>query len=388
MKKNINDIIILYGPQWTGASQMSKHHFARFQSENRKVLYVEAPVNIMSFFTRTKVALAALNSFLSGPTRIKENLWVASYLYLLPYRGKKVFFGARWVNRINQWIVSKFLNKDVQSLKLNNPIIFVGGAHSYDLLHLFNNSLILYHCSDDYTFVPTFPETFADLEKDLFKKCNMVITTAEELTVAKAQYNSNIFTVPNGADIDFFLSTQDSQTTINDQIKNFESPVIGYVGSIFDWLNKPWIKKAAEKYKEWNFIFIGPIETDISELKNIHNIHFYGPKEYKVLPQYLKGFSVATIPFVFNKVTLRASPIKFYEYLASGIPIVSSNLPDLKSFKDYAYLVDDYDSYEQSLFNAVNNDNHELKNKRMNLSKKYSWTSRFKMIDKIIDDNL
>jgi len=388
LKKNKNDIIILYGPPWYGASQMSKHHFAKFQSINRNVLYIEAPINPLSLITRTKIALSSLKAFLIRPNKVQDKLWIASYFYLLPYRGSKFFFGARWVNKLNQWFVGKFLFKDVQKLKLNNPIIFVGGAHGYDLLHLFKENFIIYHCSDDYTFVPSFPDTFSNLEQDLFKKCNVVITTAEELTNAKSHFNSNIFTVPNGADIEFFLSTQNDDILIDNQIKKFDSPVIGYIGSVFDWLNKPWIKKAAEKYRDWNFVFIGPIETDILELENIQNIHFFGPREYKSLPKYLKGFSVATIPFIFNKVTLRASPIKFYEYLASGIPIVSSNLPDLKFFKNFAFLVDDYDSYEKALYDAVHNDNSDFKKKRMQISKKYSWDSRFKIIDQIIDDNL
>ena len=383
-----NDLIVLYGPPWFGASQMSKHHLASYHSKKRKVLYIEVPINPLSFLTRTKVALKSLKTFFTGPLKLKKNLWLHTYFYLLPYRGSELLFGARWVNSINQWFVSKFLFYFIKKLGLHKPIIVVGTAHAYDLLNKFNDNLLIYHCSDDYTFVPTFPKSFAQLEIDLFKKCDFVIATAEELMKSKSNYNSKIYTVPNGADISHFLSTQDNNKKISHELKNLEGPIIGYIGSIFDWLDKDWIFEAAKAHPDWNFIFIGPIETDISFLKNTNNIHFFGPRPYSILPEYLKGFNVATIPFVFNDVTLRASPIKFYEYLASGIPIVSTNLPDLRPMKDYAYLANNSAEYIEFLNEALNNDSDKMKNKRMEISRKFSWSTRFEKIDHLIDKNL
>tara|TARA_B100001540_G_scaffold308793_1_gene323995 strand:+ start:376 stop:1554 length:1179 start_codon:yes stop_codon:yes gene_type:complete len=384
--KNKKDIIILYAPPYDQAAQLSKHHFARLWAKDRKVLYVEAPINPASFFTRKKQALTLWNRFRKGPINFSKNLWVTTYFYFMPFVGSRYLLGAKWVNNFNQWLIINALKSQISSLELRNPILFIGGAHADPLLSYFPKNIKVYHCSDDYTLVPSFPKIFGEIEKSLMKKCDLVVTTADELMESKKRNNPNTISVPNGADIHHFFKVQSIKTKIPDDMLKYEKPVIGYIGSVFRWLDIDWIEYASKELPEYQFVFIGPVSIDISQIKKISNIDFLGPRSYSALPGYLKKFDVAVIPFVIDGVTLKASPIKFYEYLASGIPIVSTRLPDLVPFEEYVHLVNDKRDYALKIIEAVNHDNIEMKNKRMDLSKNYSWEARFSFVDKMINN--
>ena len=306
------------------------------------------------------------------------------FLLFLPFRGSKYLLGAKWVNKVNQYFVRKKLKKQLKALKFYKPILVVGGAHIFPIINVFKAEKIIYHCSDDYTLVPSFPKSFQNIEKKLINICDLVVTTADELKYAKIKFNPNTISIPNGVDIDHFEKTQNKSTKIHKDLKLFSKPIIGYIGTVFRWINQDWIEFAALKNKNYDFIFIGPVTADVSRLKKIENIYFLGPKPYMQLPHYLKAFSVATIPFVIDGVTLKASPIKFYEYLASGIPIVSTDLPDLKDFSKVASLVSTKEEFSYSLKHIIEKDNDLLMDSRMKLAEKYSWNHRLIKLNKNI----
>ena len=381
----VNDIVVLYAPPFDHPAQLSKHHFAKLWSKSRRVLFVESPINPLSFFTRKEEAKVLWGRFRKGPIQFDKNLWVTSFFYLLPYRGSRFLLGGRWVNALNQFFIINKLKAQIEALKLNNPILFIGSAHAHPLLKYFNYLKKVYHCSDDYTLISSFPDSFEQLEISLMKKCDLIVTTADELMKVKSKYNSNIISIPNGANVKHFFKTQKPSTKVARDIIKFKNPIVGYIGSIFQWLDTDWIKYAAESCPSYDFIFIGPITIDISRLEKIKNIYFLGAKPYQDLPRFMKAFRVAVIPFVIDGVTLKASPIKFYEYLASGIPIVSTELPDLLNFNKISYLVKDKKSYVKAIRLAVNEKSHLKIKNRMEVAKNFSWNFRFEILNNEIN---
>ena len=115
-------------------------------------------------------------------------------------------------------------------------------------------------------------------------------------------------------------------------------------------------------------------------------MHFLGPRPYNLLPEYLRGFDVATVPFTSNQVTLRASPIKFYEYLAAGIPIVATRLPDLEPLAEFAHLVTSAEGFTSALQQAVSQDTPESRQRRVKESRRHSWEARYVQLDAVIEN--
>lgn len=377
------DILFLYGPDWDAPAQLSKHHFAKHWSKKGRVLFVEAPPNTFSFLTRTKKAFRSLRRSQSGPLPIESGFWVRSFLYPLPYRGSRMLTGGLWVNRLNQKVVLPQLRNTLDDLKFENPILFACSAHCEPIVNRIPHSLLAYHCSDDYTAVPGFPRTFQAVESMLIRKADVVICTSEELRRARLSLNPNSYTVTNGADLEHFASVQDPATEVAAEIKKIPGPVIGYVGSVFRWLEQEWIEVAARELKA-SFVFIGPIETDVSRLKKLDNVFFLGPLPYQQLPGYMKGFQVAIIPFVRDAVTLKASPIKFYEYLAAGLPVVATRLPDLVPLANVACLVESRDAFVEALRRELVQGVATVPSERMEAVRLHSWNEKCSQIEAIL----
>jgi len=385
--ENKRAYVMLYGPTWDGASQVSKHHLARYWAGlGHHVLYIESQFHLLSFLTRTKEAIRLLKRFVCGPINISDNLWIHCFPSIFPYRSGFASLANSLTLAINQFLPKQLLNRICQGLKIDSPIVIIGTATALPLIDRLNPKLVVYHCSDDYTQQPNFPTSFKDLEEQLIRRADLIICTAEELRQAKASINPKTYTVTNGADISHFNSSLKQKTVIPIELQQLPGPIIGYVGTIFEWLNFEMIAQAAISKPQWSFVFIGPVTTDVSPIRNLKNVYLLGPKPYSVIPNYLKGFDVATIPFIIHDVTLRASPVKFYEYLASGTPIVATQLPDLDRFDHLVTLFSTPDKYLESLEYAITDKSKENLTNRIREADKHSWIFRFEKVDELIDE--
>ena len=382
-------IVFLYGPTWDAPAQVSKQHLARYWAgRGRKVLYVEAPFHPLSLASRPGEVARMWRRYRNGPIEAVTNCYVQSYPAFYPYRARLPFAGTRWMLEANAAIARRRLASLCRTLEIERPLVLVATATALPLLECLSPSLVLYHCSDDYTRVSSFPESFDGLERELAQLCDLVICTAETLREAKSGLHPFTRAVSNGADIDHFAGTQAEGTAPAGELARFDRPLIGYVGTVFEWIDQKMVLHAAQTHPEWSFVFIGPVTTDVGRLRRMANIHFLGPRPYEDLPGYLRGFDVAIMPFVVDDVTLRASPIKFYEYLASGLPVVATRLPDLEPFEELVHLVDAASEAERAIQAAIDDDTPARRQARMLESQSHSWDARFAQIDRLIDEAL
>jgi len=381
-----DSIVIFYAPTWDAASQVSKHHMARYWAgRGKKVLFIEAPFHLLSLMTRPAEVKRLWRRFAGGEIKVLPNLWVTVAPIFFPYRAGLPLSGFVPFLALNQSIVKWKIGRLTRRLGISRPMVVVGSAISLPILESLNPSMILYHCSDDYTRNEAFPKSYITLEKKLSTKADLVICTAETLRVAKASLNKHTYAVTNGAQIEHFMRTQAQDISVANEIATLPKPVIGYIGTLFEWVDQEMLAFAAMQRPEWSFVLIGPKTVDISRLQRLPNVHILGPKPYDSLATYLKGFSVATIPFVIHDVTLRASPVKFYEYLASGVPIVATKLPDLEPFGDITSLIETKEEFLEALDNEVNGDTVEKRKARMERVKSHSWEAKFREIDRLVE---
>ena len=181
-------MVILHAPTWDGASQVSKHHLARYwAASGRPVLYVEAPFHALSFATRRGEAYRLWRRFRRGPQNVGPNLWVHVYPSVYPYRAGLPWAGSKWMVGLNQVVARRRLPEVCHSLGFRKPVVMVGSPVYSDLISSLDPAMVVYHCSDDYSSQPTFPAGFAELETGLMDRSDLVICTAEELRRAKDQ---------------------------------------------------------------------------------------------------------------------------------------------------------------------------------------------------------
>ena len=180
------------------------------------------------------------------------------------------------------------------------------------------------------------PEMETDHQR-LMQEADVTICTATKLynqTLGKAK---NPLLSPNAGDYEFFSKTKDTSINpwIRDVVGNYKC-VLGYYGALASWFDYELVKTVAQRHPDWLFVLVGinyDGTLDKSEIDQFENIVYVPPQPYKELPSFLTAFDVATIPFVINEITLSTSPVKLFEYMAGGKPILTSKMPECLKYE-------------------------------------------------------
>lgn len=259
------------------------------------------------------------------------------------------------------------------------------------------HKLLVYDCVDEYTAFPDYrncKDWIASREESLCRAADLVFTTAPGLYDRKRAFNPDgTHLVHNVGDAEHFRRALDASSVVPADIASLPRPVIGFVGAVSDYkLNTEWVLALAQARPGWSIVIIGPVgladpDTDVSRLQQTPNVHLLGTRPYADLPAYLKGFDVAVIPYRINDYTRTVFPIKFFEFMATGKPVVISNLPALEEFYDAALVARDADELVQRCEQALA-DPDSGRERRMALADEHSWPARVRRLTQLIDTKL
>ncbi len=281
--------------------------------------------------------------------------------------------------------VKDFAHEQAQS----KPIAWVYHPVYGDAVERLDKKLLVYDCVDNYAAFPKYRDKawLMEREKRLCERADLVFTTSEPLYEIKRKYNpENTFLVHNVGDAEHFNKALDPGCEIPHELEEIrkKGPVIGFVGAVSNYkLNLDWVMHVARQKPEYQVVLIGPIgmsdpNTNVKELEAIDNIHMLGVRSYQSLPQYIKGFDVAVIPYRLNDYTESVFPIKFFEFLASGKPVVISPLPSVKEFYDDVLVAHHGDEFVQHCEAVINGAETDIsrQSRRLELAAENSWPKR------------
>jgi len=243
--------------------------------------------------------------------RISDTLWVVNELYA--DKLSHILSGAAEVILSVSWTPNK------KYLDILKPDKFI-----YEYI----DELEIFHMYG--------PEMEAD-HQNLMKNADVTICTATKLYNQAAGIAKNPLLSPNAGDYDFFAKTDSYEISplIADIVKDYQC-VLGYYGALAAWFDYELIKEVAAKHPEWLLVLVG-IDYDKtigkSGIEQYPNIVHIPPQPYVDLPKFLKGFDIATIPFLINEITLSTSPVKLFEYMAAGKPILASKMPECLKYE-------------------------------------------------------
>ena len=194
--------------------------------------------------------------------------------------------------------------------------------------------LIIYDCMDELSAFKNAPAALRDKEALLLQQADLVFTGGYSLFESKQKLHYSVYPFPSSIDKEHFLKARSPDAIPLDHFC-IPHPRIGFFGVIDERFDSDLIKEVAAAKPEWQFVIIGPtVKIDPSSLPVSRNIHYLGSRSYDELPSYLGGWDVAMIPFARNESTRFISPTKTPEYLAGGIPVVSTSIRDVA--KPYA----------------------------------------------------
>ena len=241
---------------------------------------------------------------------------------------------------------------------------------------------VIFDCMDDHSGFSTNTDKALETECSLIQKADLVIASSDLLECRCCETNANTIHVKNGTEFEHFNNPQK-----NGKLDNLaDRPIIGYFGAISDWFDTDLIAYCASKRPDWNFVLIGATTgADLVSLQCLANVHLLGEKTYTELPGYFAYFDVCTIPFKLIPLTLATNPVKFYEYMSAGKPVVSVALPELLPYDEDCYIATDADGFFDQLEKAlVERDDPGKVVRRISLARENSWETRVETIFKAI----
>ncbi len=235
----------------------------------------------------------------------------------------------------------------------------------------------VYDCMDEHSGFPATRPAMLDQEPPLIRESDLVLVTAQALYEKCAPIARQCIFIPNAADFDHF-----HYHTGADVLPDLIGPIIGYYGAISRWFESDYVRAAALAHPNWQFVLIGSDpDSDVHLLERIPNIHLIGEQPYAQLPDYLHRFDVAIIPFKSNVLTRATNPVKFYEYMSAGKPVVAAGLPELEAYSDLVYLASTADEFVAQLERAVAERDPARNAARVALAKKNLWADRAALLD-------
>ncbi len=376
MLKNEN-IICISTMNWDFLWTRKQRFMDMLAMEGNKILYVEPTVSLAAMIRRADKPLKA--NFLPMLRKVRDNLYILTPSLMIPLRGKFEF-----IKNINQIIFIWQVRWAKKKLNFQNPILWTYVPVYHRMRRKFNEKLFIYDCVDEHSAYPGVNKKLIQkAEIELIKNADLVFMTAKGLYENKKNLNKNMFVIPNGVDVDNFKRALNDDTVIPEEILNLPKPIIGYVGGISDWIDLDLIYYVAKSNPNWSLVLVGPVDDKVNlnyfknENKSVQNIYFLGRKTANELPNYLKGFDVCINPFKINELSKTVNPLKVYEYLAAGKPIVSVDMPEVRILADVIKIAQNREEFIAFIEESLDRNDREQILKRIQKAKNYSWNSLF-----------
>lgn len=334
------DIIYLSAGSLKEKIWINTHRVGLHLSEHARVLYVENPTN--SYWSLLKkLNFKEFMSQIKGIEIRNENLIIVSPMHVLP-----ICFHIGIIKKLEQFLFRSItilrIKQLVKKFQFKNYFLWIYFIEDhYDYIGKLNETEVVYDCVDEISAFPRFdtPEKkkkIIALEQMVLDKTSFVFATTRNLAENKKKFNPGTFYVPNVAEFDMFHKVATDDLTIPEDIQKIQKPVLGYIGALGSYrINFNLINYLSQRYPEWNIVLIGPIgEMSIdNRLMRRDNLTCLGTKAYDQLPNYIKAFDVCLLPYAKNPYTEFSFPLKFWEFMATGKPIVATDIPAFEEFE-------------------------------------------------------
>jgi glycosyltransferase involved in cell wall biosynthesis len=225
------------------------------------------------------------------------------------------------------------------------------------------------------------------MEKNLLRSADIVFAITQNLADRKRRLNPNTYLVPNVGDVAHFGRVHREILQVPEDIIRIPRPRLGYIGALARYrINFGLVDYLARERPDWSFIMIGPVtdEAGDSVLPRRPNLHWLGPRDYEELPGYITGFDACFLPYDINDHTSNAFPLKFYEFLATGKPLVCAAFPALEEYTSLVPLPRTQESFLSSLEAVLKNDSREAQEHRLKVASVNSWEHRIRRMTDLI----
>ncbi len=355
-----------------------------------RILYVEANYSFGKIVTAARSRIYPL-TFRATTRVVDHRFWTLTPPPRLPLRHYH-----RPIGRMNQLILRSAIRKTAQRMGLKHPILLTFLHQSDLLIGSLNESLSVYYSVDYWPWLlPKVkfmgnPQVIARDEKRTAAKADLTVSTSRFLQRRMERINPASHLVRNAADAELFASALREDLATPEDIQGIAPPILGFSGSLEAKSDLDLLRRVALENPAWNLVFIGLTENvrDIDKIRGLPNTHFLGLKPVRELPKYFRRFEVCLVPFRKSPELESISPLKIFEYLAAGRPVVATRYGEIAHLEEVVYLSDSPDEFLANIRRALAEDGDDLRRKRLAVARENSWTNRAQQLERLIRTHL
>jgi glycosyltransferase involved in cell wall biosynthesis len=364
--------IICFAKDWS-EDPTSNNHVMRLLARKNRVLWLNsiatrAP-NLASAGDMNKIA-RKVREFARGPVEVAPNLFVYTPL-VLPFPHLQAAALA------NQGILRATLSFVRGRLGMDRFQLWTFIPTALPYLGMPGEQVAVYYCTDEWSrFSYVNGARIAQMEEELCRRSDVVFTTARTLWNSKHGWNPETHLALHGVDHAHFARALDPDTTIPDELADCRGPVVGFFGLIHDWIDLGLLAHVARRRPEWTLAVIGKANVDLAPLRALPNVRLLGRRPYDELPRYCKAFSVGVMPFAINELTNNVNPIKMREYLSAGLPVVSTDLPEVRDYAESVRVARTPDEFLVACDQAIDTDDAAKRRQRSLAMADESWEAK------------
>jgi glycosyltransferase involved in cell wall biosynthesis len=317
-----------------------------------------------------------------APPRTLDGVHVLAPL-VLPLHGRPA------VRAVNRRLLSLLVGRAARRLGMERPILWAYVPQAEDLLDALDPGLVVYHCVDDIAAQEGVDgDSFRAAERRFAARADLVLASAPALRDRMAEISAHVLYAPNVADTESFARALEPGP-VDPALDALPGPRLVFTGAITETkLDAGLLVELARRRRDWTLALVGPVglgapHTDVAALDREPNIHLLGQRPYAELPGVLRGADAAIIPYLRTRLTDSIFPMKIYEYLAAGLPVVTTELPSLEGVPEVVR-ARDADGFERALERLLAGDGDELRRQRSREARRHSWDARLTEISEAI----
>jgi uncharacterized SAM-binding protein YcdF (DUF218 family)/glycosyltransferase involved in cell wall biosynthesis len=377
------DIICISSIDWDFNWQGHQEVMARLARQGNRVLYVEntgvrAPK--VGDVKRWSQRIGNWRRGVQGFRQEMPNLFVYSPV-ILPFPQSAI------ARRINRYVLSRALRRWMSAIGFQRALLwtFLPTWLVLDLIDELDPVLVVYYCIADFRQLAG-DARIDRSERALLDRADVVFVQGEALR-RKCLPHSNITIFPFGVNLDAFRD----DVEVAPELDGLKRPLVGYVGGVHRHVDFPLLERVAGSV-DGTLVLVGPIQHETSGLRHLPNVALVGPQPHERLCEFLKGFDAALIPYVVSEYTETVYPTKLNEYLAMGVPVVSTDLPEVRAFSErhggIAAIARTPDEFAAAVRNAVQRNGTGLVERRKAVAREHSWDRRVSEMWRIVEGAL
>jgi glycosyltransferase involved in cell wall biosynthesis len=250
---------------------------------------------------------------------------------------------------------------------------------------------VIYDVTDDWSQITQSPAmTRLTLAQDaeLCRRADAVTVCSQHLFDMKQGMAKDVYLIPNGVDAEHYRRVLDGSGPLPDVAAHWPKPVLGYTGTVHpDRVDVRLIEALARRFAQGTVALVGPDmlpEEDRTRLRACGNVHSTGAVSYAELPEYMRAFDVCIVPHLMNSFTESLQPIKLWEYLAAGKPIVATKVAGFRDYPQFVRLASDVDEFARGVQEALQEDAAAHQERRRSEARPHSWESRLDAFEDVI----